>query len=233
MKILAFFASGVLLSIAALAYAVPAAAATACPSCYGFTAIGNGVYVQASMSDERRSAAVAALADARARVKRFYGQLQGAPRILICDTDDCYRPIGGSSRGQAILNWSLILSPRGTNPIIAAHELSHIELHQRIGLMNTWNRVVPQWFDEGLAADISGDPRYLSQTSEGDRCLVEPGNSLPTNRKDWVESARTQSLYARAACRVDRWIHSHGGNASIVRLAGHIAHGENFNTEVR
>lgn len=233
MRIIAIVTILIAVGAATLAYAFPAAAATACPRCYGFTSIGDGIYVEEGMANDHRAAVVGIVGEARNRVKAFYGELKGKPRILICETEDCYRPIGGGSRGQAILDWALVLSPQGTNAIIAAHEISHIELHHRIGLINTWYRAVPQWFDEGLAADVSGDPRYLSQSGKTDRCLREPGTDLPTSRSAWVESARTQELYARAACRVDRWINLHGGPAGIVRLAQQVSDGRRFDDAAR
>jgi hypothetical protein len=228
MKIILGLAAFLILAIAGIGFAYPAAAAVACPSCYGFAGLGDGIYVEKGATAAERQEAEAVVDAARGRVEGFYGTLEGSPRILICRTEDCYRPIGGGSRGQAILDWALFLSPRGTSTMIAAHELSHIELHSRLGLAKTWNRAVPQWFDEGLAADISGDPRYLRQTGDGDRCLVEPGGDMPVTRGAWVESARTQELYARAACRVDRWIKANGGPQAVARLADRVAQGERF-----
>ena len=45
----------------------------------------------------------------------------------MCLSDDCYRRIGGGrERGIAVLNRAVMLSPRGVNPVIAAHELTHL-----------------------------------------------------------------------------------------------------------
>jgi hypothetical protein len=43
-----------------------------------------------------------------------------------------YRRIGGDrERGIAVLNRSVIPSPRGVDPMIASHELTRAELHAR------------------------------------------------------------------------------------------------------
>ncbi|TBY86252.1 hypothetical protein [Rhizobium leguminosarum] len=76
------------------------------------------------MTAKERANAETAVAAARERVKGSYGALQGAPRILICKTEDCYGPIGGGSRGRR-------------SYVTAAPELSHIELHSRLGLAKT------------------------------------------------------------------------------------------------
>jgi hypothetical protein len=197
-------------------FTYPAAAAVGCPSCYGFSDLGDGVYVQNDMPSNRRAVARATVEAARDRVRAFYGDLQSSPRVLICATEACYRPLGGGSRGVTLLDRALILSPRGTDTVIAAHELAHAELHRRIGLSATLGNSVPQWFDEGLAVVVSDDPRYLAPGP--DRCRAEPGSELPTSRAAWIETAESAGLYARAACRVSRWLDAHGGAASILRL---------------
>lgn len=202
---------------AALHFTYPAAAAAGCPSCYGFTDLGDGVYVEGDMSPDRRAAAKATIETARARVRGFYGDLRSSPRVLLCATEACYRPLGGGSRGVTLLDRALILSPRGADTVIAAHELAHAEFHRRIGLRATLARTVPQWFDEGLAVVVSDDPRYLAPGAE--RCLVERGGDLPTTRAAWIETAESAGLYARAACKVSRWLDAHGGAAGILRLA--------------
>ncbi|CDX17645.1 conserved hypothetical protein [Mesorhizobium sp. ORS 3324] len=150
------------------------------------------------------------------------------PEIFVCGDDDCYRKIGGGqSRGMALLNLALFLSPEGMTITIASHEMSHIELHTRIGLIKTVRRDVPQWFDEGVAVLVSDDSRYLRPTSS-DRCLVEPDGALPTTRSAWIESAASTSLYAKAACRVSRWIAAHGGSPAVTRLLESIVAGQSF-----
>ncbi|MGH1587243.1 hypothetical protein ACRBEV_01440 [Methylobacterium phyllosphaerae] len=216
MRIIALFVIVGAAASAVLHFTYPAAAAAGCPSCYGFTDLGDGIYVEGNMPPDRRAAARATVEAARARVRAFYGDLQSSPRVLLCATEDCYRPLGGGSRGVTLLDRALILSPRGADTVIAAHELAHAELHRRVGLPATLGRSVPQWFDEGLAVVVSDDPRYLAPGP--DRCRVEPGGDLPTSRAAWIETAESAGLYARAACRVSRWLDAHGGAAGILRL---------------
>ena len=86
----------------------PAVAAAGCPSCYGFTDLGDGVYVEGAMAAGRRAAAKATVEAARARVRAFYGDMRSSPRVLLCATEACYRPLGGGSRGITLLDLSLI-----------------------------------------------------------------------------------------------------------------------------
>ncbi|MBP1181392.1 hypothetical protein [Methylobacterium sp. PvR107] len=209
---------------AVLHFTYPAVAAASCPSCYGFTDLSDGVYVEGGMPPDRRAVAKATVEAARTRVRGFYGDLQSNPRVLLCATEACYRPFGGGSRGITLLDRALILSPRGTDTVIAAHELAHAELHRRIGLTATLTRSVPQWFDEGLAVVVSDDPRYLAPGP--DRCRAEPGSDLPASRAAWIETAESAGLYARAACKVSRWLDAHGGAAGILRLVANGSFGE-------
>ena len=100
-----------------------------------------------------------------------------------------------------MLNRAVMLSPRGIDPVIAAHELTHVELHARLGRGS-----VPQWFDEGLAVLVADDLRYLRPAGEGDRCLVTPTGPLPDTLSGWLRAASVDAqVYAQAACAVSRW----------------------------
>ncbi|UCI07385.1 hypothetical protein [Mesorhizobium sp. B1-1-8] len=214
---------------AGLAATYPAAAAIMCPNCLGFRKAFGQVYVEDGMAPQEQAMVLQTIAMARDRLRGFYGTTESDPEIFVCGDDDCYRRIGGGrSRGMALLNLALFLSPRGTSVTIASHEMSHIELHSRIGLIKTFRRDVPQWFDEGVAVIVSDDGRYLRPTSSPDRCLVEPDGALPTTRSVWIESAASAGLYAKAACRVSRWIAGHGGFPAVTRLLANIAAGESF-----
>jgi hypothetical protein len=215
-KVIAWLTMAIVVSVTAAHFSYPAAAAAACPSCYGFLDTGSGIYVERTMSAEMRASVLTQIEAARARVRDFYGNLESAPRILICATDECYRPFGGGSRGIALLDKALFLSPRGIDPVIAAHEIAHTELHRRIGYAATFRRLVPQWFDEGLAVVVSDDPRYLQPNAAP--CSQQIDKDLPSSRAAWIETASNADLYARAACRVNHWLTLHDGAAGLLRI---------------
>lgn len=145
----------------------PPLAATTCPGCYGLERVAPGVYAEPGLPASRRQQVVSAVEEANRRVDRFYGGRVSSPRIVACLTDGCYRRIGGGGeRGVAVLNSAVMLSPRGVDPVIASHEMSHVELHTRL---HSSGARVPQWFDEGLAVLVSGDPRHLAPATAPDR----------------------------------------------------------------
>lgn len=97
-----------------------------------------------------------------------------------------------------------LVSPRGMDVGILAHEMSHVELHQRLGGAHAG---VPQWFDEGLAVVAGDDRRYIGAAGSADRCLVRPDGPLPVSLEDWLRAASANAdVYAEAACAVSEWL---------------------------
>lgn len=200
--------------VVGVSVAFPAVAATTCPGCYGLERVRPGMFVEPGIGAEQRARVTAAVDEGTRRVAAFFGGLRSDPDVLGCVTDDCYSRIGGGGeRGIAVLNRAVMLSPRGIDPVIAAHELTHVELHARLV-----SGSVPQWFDEGLAVLVSDDPRYLRP--DGDRCLVEPAGPLPETLGDWLGAASADAgVYAQAACAVSRWGAGHDLHAVISDVA--------------
>lgn len=208
----------------------PTVAATSCPACYGMRRVGSDLYIGREASSEQRQQVVDTVAAADQRIRAFYGGRESSPRILACPTEDCYERIGGGKeRGVAILNRAVILSPRGLDPVIAAHEMSHVELHRRLDSGAT----VPQWFDEGLAVVVSDDLRYLTSRSTDDRCTAQPDGALPQTLDQWLAAATAdERIYARAACAVHRWIEANGGSQAVLNLVTRLNSGDEFSAIV-
>lgn len=209
----------------------PAVAATACPSCYGLVELEESVFTERGLTDEQRRRVLGSVRAAEARIGTFFGRRQSSPRILACATDECYSRIGGGrERGVAVLNRAVLLSPRGITPTIATHEMTHVELHQRLDSADD----LPQWFDEGLAVLVSEDPRYLRDDSESDRCRVEPEGDLPATLSAWSKAAGADpAIYGRAACKVGRWRDANGGDRAVLDLITRLNEGESFDTAWR
>jgi hypothetical protein len=229
-RCLVALAVAALVCLGLLRSARPALAAI-CPACFGFAPVRAGLYLERGTSVEERARIMGAIDEAGERVRRFYGARTESPRILVCVTPACYRRAGGGGeRGKALGAQAVLLSPRGAETVIAAHELAHAELHGRVGAWALLRDGVPAWFDEGLAVVVSEDPRYLKpEGPAGDGCLVEPIGALPETGRVWSQAAgEGGSIYAMAACRVVRWVRAHGGPAAVVDLAARVAGGEPF-----
>ncbi|GAA4607185.1 hypothetical protein BJY16_006199 [Actinoplanes octamycinicus] len=202
-------------AVGAVAVAAPSIAAVACPRCYGLTGLGGGVYAERDDDAYRR------MVDAAGeRVAAFYGGREAHARVLICATEACYRRIGGGGeKGRALRTDALLLSPQGANEVIAAHELAHLELNQRLGPARS---KVPSWFNEGLAVLVSEDPRYLRPGP--DRCRVPYEQALTITRTDW-SAVRTDG-YPRAACVVSHWVADRGGPSAVLEMISDLRAGK-------
>ncbi|WP_229070970.1 hypothetical protein [Actinoplanes sp. DH11] len=210
---------GVVLAIGGLAWAYPSVVATTCPGCYGLTQVSDGVYGERGLDASQEEGLTGLAVDARRRVETFYGERRSDPRLVACATDGCYSRIGGGGeKGVAVLNRAVMLSPRGLDAVIASHEMAHVELHRRL------DGEVPQWFDEGLAVVVSGDPRYL-----GAACRVPFDGELPGTLPGWLDAASAdEQVYAKAACRVQRWLDANGGRDAVLTLIDQLNDGAAF-----
>ncbi|MDB5651402.1 MAG: hypothetical protein JWL62_2922 [Hyphomicrobiales bacterium] len=215
-------------ALAGTAVAYPSLPAIAWPPCYGFEQVSDGLYANGLGTGERLH--LQQMVDASRRVvSSYFDSLKSHPRILVCSDDRCFRALGGGgARAITILDLGLVVSVRGIDPIIVRHELAHAELHAELGIRRTLARTVPQWFDEGLAVNVSNDLRYLAPAEAADRCLVEPAGDLPASRAVWIHGAANDLLYAKAACKVSRWLDGEKGPEKVRALVQSLNAGLSF-----
>lgn len=178
-------------------------AATLCPGCFGMQALQPGVYVEASLPTADRTQFLKSLAGAEVREVQFYGAEEHVPRVLVCVTPGCYARLGApGARVSSIGGFTLLVGPEGTQQVLMAHELSHVEMHGRVGLVKMLVGEIPAWFDEGVAVLVSDDPAYLAPANPRykDRCRASPDGDLPDDPVQWREQVGGDpSLYAKAA----------------------------------
>jgi hypothetical protein len=225
--------SGVIV-VLLLVYAYPALAAVGCPSCFGMEYAGPRLVADRGMSASMRGAVLEDAEAAASVVRGFYGDFGRRPFLVACSTEDCDRRIGG--RGAYAVTIStpfaavLRLSPRGLDRTILTHEFSHVELHGRIGLRALFTGAFPAWFDEGVAALVSSDERYLKSGERGgERCVSNRDGLLPVSPFEWGKVAGADPMiYADAACRVSYWLETSGGKNGLLRVLEDVADGTAF-----
>jgi hypothetical protein len=208
---------------------IPGVAASVCPWCFGFESLEPGLFIEKSASESVRQHTEASLHRAKLAVGRYFGSLQSDPRIFVCVTDLCYlraEQRGGHTVAISFLDWVIVVSPRAEYEVAFAHELSHTELHNRLGPL-IFN--VPTWFDEGLAVNVSDDPHFLAAPGSQTRCKVEPPTVMPLNGATWVSATEdTSTPYAEAGCLVSVWLERRGGARAVRQLVADIKAGVPF-----
>lgn len=148
----------------------------------------------------------ALLAGARERVAKQYGAVQSAPLIACLQAPALGVSVShGQTRFAPLLPAVVLLGPEGLNLDVAAHEWSHAELSERVGvLVRSWR--MPTWFDEGLAMQV--DLRSGYQLQSGARradalpalATLASGDGFFTADEDL---ARLRYGYAR--CVIAQW----------------------------
>ncbi len=216
---------------ATVAIAAPALAAVVCPGCYGLVRTPAGVMVEATVPIERRGEIERLIASAEPPVRAFFGDIVRRPYVIACTTDACDKSLGG--RGARAVTYSSLgfsvvrLSPRGIDRTIVTHELSHVQVHAIIGLINLLRGAVPAWFDEGLAVLVSDDARYVKtgQTA-AERCKEPASANLPASPFEWApQSGKNPLMYANAACTVAHWLEANGGKSGVLTALDAVANG--------
>jgi hypothetical protein len=200
------------------------------PTWFGFAPISERVYVDEQMPAPERATVLETIRGARDRVAAFFGGVTANPEIFVCATLECFESKGGvSTRAKSFGSRMILVSPRGRDTEIIAHELTHVELSSRIGDYRS-KRAVPAWFHEGLAVLVSRDSRYsdetwLRLTANGrDAPKLDTlgfGRAVPWSEENW------QLSYGTARRAVGEW-YSCAGRRGLLRLLGEIKRGAKF-----
>lgn len=189
--------AGVILVTAGAGFALDGPQQAMRPTAMGLTQVAEGVWID---NAQQADAALADLRAAEQTIAAFYGQPPRPPRLILCTTEDCADRLGLRSRGLTYGAHLVLISPKGMNDVIMAHELSHVALHQSYGFSDTFGPRFPSWFDEGLAVLLSGDDRFAGY---GETDWISEARGV----RDWarlLEEHGWQALYGAAAARVAR-----------------------------
>jgi hypothetical protein len=228
-----------LLATASIIFAAPTVAAVACPSCYGMQRLGENLFVNAAMPENMRRDLQTTMSAAEMPVAAFFGSVSARRVILACGDEECETRLKGRLEGTARVRAFaydvggypvLRFSPRGLSTTIIAHELTHVEVHERIGFLRHMRGIFPAWFDEGLAVVVSDDRRYVRPGKiAAERCLPTPVAELPSTPVAWDEMAgKSPWIYAKAACDVVRWMEANGGKQGVLAAVADVAAGKRF-----
>lgn len=132
-----------------------------------FKAVGDGVYVAPDMTEAQIQALKTDISVAKSRVAGLYWGCKADPMIIAGDKPRNKGRGGGkygiTKSGTGIshllgVGSYIVLGPKGINPDVIAHELSHCELVKRVGIFNFGK--FPAWFIEGLAMQLDERENY-------------------------------------------------------------------------
>lgn len=132
------------------------------PETFGLTPVTSNLYVEMGTDESTRDSLRNAMARAEQAIHSAYGSVSARPKVHACITEECYAAFGGGRGSMAkVYGDRILLSPRGLNWHLLAHEWSHAEMSTRLSFF-AWKRM-PRWFDEGLAVAISEAPEHSEE----------------------------------------------------------------------
>ncbi len=227
-----------LVAVASIPLWAPTIAAAACPSCYGMQRIAEDLYVDAGMPEQKRRELQASILAAEAKIIAFFGALSPRRIILACGDENCETRLRGRLEAPRVRGFAynierlsvVRLAPRGQNETIIVHELTHVQVHEKIGVIDQLLGNFPVWFDEGLAVLISDDRRYFNPgETAAERCLPTPDAELPSKLLSWNATARRSPwVYAKAVCQVMHWMEKNGGRQGVLAAIANVSAGKAF-----
>ena len=181
------------------------------PVFFGMKKINENIYSQIQTTDFEETNLKAVVDSAMDSIKVHFGSLKSKPYIIACSDEACYRRFTGErSRGKTFFDFWIVLSPRGRNVMILTHELTHSEVHKRIGFYSTFFEI-PTWLDEGYATWLSHDPRCVDSSGILEQWKTENRNEKL--KKIWKSQLKPNGLAYNFACfKFQQWYKTNGEN---------------------
>lgn len=161
------------------------------PESFGLIPIAPNIYVEKGMDNAIQVKLREGTGKAEEALHAAYGSVNSRPNIHACATEKCYESFGGRGEKAKVFGNRILLSPRGLNWHLTAHEWSHSEMSTRLSPF-AWKRM-PQWFDEGVAVVISEAPEHSESHWQ---YLVAKNIGRPTSEelhtlrslKEWINA---------------------------------------------
>ncbi len=221
------------LTAAALVFATLAIAAVPSPyrafvaEPYGLTQISPTLYLDDPAEADRVAALIA---KAEANTVAFFGDLQTDPVWVICTASACEAALDMRANGMTFGYHLIVVGPKGVSEMILTHERVHSEFHRHLDLTDIWAPRFPAWFDEGLAAHLSGDTRLRQPADPRDADWIRAAHRLLDwnalrGKADWRDR---YGAAARLVAEIEEIAGQDGLRALITRVGDG---GADFQTE--
>lgn len=209
--------------------------------------VGERIYISEHLDASQYRQISDLVLQAENRIANLYGSVSSSPRIIICGTDAEYRKYCNSNVGAGCsvgTPWGIdfvVVHFQGINTDVLSHEMSHIELLQRLGWWTVLSDI-PQWFNEGVALMV--DRRFVSSThprrrargyaEEYSRYAGKYAEDLSLKELEGMEAFsggdpdRVLFVYMMAGKEVSSWLLS-TQNQGLRILIDSVNKGERFN----
>ena len=172
-----------------------------------FREIESNLYVSPNIVSTDDQSIAFVISDARSRISEKFGPPISKPTIIIIKgTKEQKQFELYGAPGKVLIspfgNY-LLLNHELMNVDIAAHELMHTEIAERLGYFTRMSKM-PTWLDEGIALQVDHRPKY-TQLKEIDRVEFARVISLSTPRSFWSENSEQNIInYQSAKMAVSR-----------------------------
>lgn len=135
-------------------------------------------------SQATREVARALSENAMQDIEATLGPLSYEPRFIFCSTQTCFERFGFErAAAKTVGTFAIVIGPRGWKDYYLKHELIHQWQYDRLGFVAMLR--TPEWLTEGMAYQLSGDPRAV---------LAEPFQSYRETFSHWYESVDKEHL---------------------------------------
>lgn len=139
-----------------------------------FEKVNDEIYASPFLDIPQRRNILGVIKKAEMRIDSFWQGKQSHPKVIVCETPQEYQKYcqsiegAGCSLGTPWGQSYVILNAQGLNVDVISHEMSHVELLERLGWWKT-TMDIPQWFNEGTALML--DKRFVNNPDSLGRYL--------------------------------------------------------------
>lgn len=199
-----------------------------------FTELQNNVYVANDYTGDVHEL-ISILDEATVRVSDFWGSLESSPIIIICDDAKTLKKLGGDHDTATVIFFKaysyISISREYLNVDIVAHEMTHAELHTRLYYGKLPQKLVPTWFDEGVATQNDyrskyNDEAWKEATNNGldkiDLSLIDTASEFNSG-----EASNRVYRYIISRHEVKEWIEGNGIDG-LIDLISRVNSGDDF-----
>ncbi|MCC5852644.1 MAG: hypothetical protein JJU30_07400 [Alkalimonas sp.] len=169
---------------------------------YGYQQLAPNIFASPGVGNQEQVLSV--IQGGKQRVESTFGPMIAAPKIVIVATKAEAARLGANSTASAHytpLGTCIILGPNGQNVDVAAHELVHAEVGQRVGWFRHWLEI-PVWFNEGVALMADHREPFLIDNIAISQEAIDAVKTLKTGRA-FFAGANTHQHYVAARVAVN------------------------------